>query len=81
MSQCGIFRIFLSFRFYVKSILESLGVLRYVILTHFGALKFDFYEFVHFLKAEIAQIAEIPSPKNGQNRGFKAFRFSKIGFT
>ena len=32
------------------------------ILTHLEALNFDFYEFLHFLKAEIYQINKIQSP-------------------
>ena len=33
------------------------------IFTHFEALNFDFYEFFHFLKAEIHQIDHFLSPK------------------
>ena len=53
------------------------------ILTHLEALKFDFNEFLHFLKAEFYQINKIQSPKNGKNGRFRASRFSKIviGFT
>ena len=51
------------------------------ILTHLEALKFDFNEFLHFLKAEFYQINKIQSPKNGKNGGFRASRFSKIDFT
>ena len=32
------------------------------ILTHLEALNFDFYEFLHFLKAEIDQMNKIHSP-------------------
>ena len=47
-TQCGNFRIFLPFRFYVKSIsriLESLC--KSTILTNSEALKFDLYIFLH----------------------------------
>ena len=37
-----------------------------VILTHLEAVKYDFYEFLHFLKAEIYQISKIQSQKNGK---------------
>ena len=33
------------------------------VLVHLGALNFDFYEFLHFLKAEIYQINKIQGPK------------------
>ena len=39
ISQCGNFMIFLSFRFYVKSILENLGVLKLQFFVILGALK------------------------------------------
>ena len=52
-SQCGNFRIFLSLRFYVKSILRTLEVQNLPFLTHLEALDFDFHEFLHFLKAEV----------------------------
>ena len=32
------------------------------ILTHLEALNFDFYQFLHFLKAEMYQINKILSP-------------------
>ena len=40
-SQCGNLRIFLSLKFYVKSILENLEVLKLPFLPLLGALKFD----------------------------------------
>ena len=40
------------------------------ILTHLEALKFDFYEFLHFQKAENHQINLIQSPKKWQKRHF-----------
>ena len=52
--QCGNFMIFLSLRFYVKSILWILHSRSAysAILTHLEALNFDFYEVLHFLNAE-----------------------------
>ena len=47
VTQCGNFRIFVSLRFYVKSILDILEVQN----QPFHNL--DSYEFLHFLKAEI----------------------------
>ena len=38
VSQCGNFRIFLSFRFYVKSTLENVEVLKLPFFAIFGAL-------------------------------------------
>ena len=35
------------------------------ILKHLGSLNIDFYEFLHFLKAEIHQINKIQCPKIG----------------
>ena len=37
---------------------------KFAILTQSEALNFDFYEFLHFLKAEIDQISTIQSSKN-----------------
>ena len=51
------------------------------IATHSAAQNNDFWEFLHFLKAEFYQINKIQSPKNGENRIFRASRFSKIVFT
>ena len=48
------------------------------ILTHLEPLNFDFYEFLHFLKAEIHHINKISSPKVAKT---DSSRFSKIGFT
>ena len=42
------------------------------------ALKFDFYWFLHFLKAKIDKIDSL---KNGKNSKFGTSTFSKIGFT
>ena len=62
--------IFLSLRFYVKSIL---GILE--------ALNFGFYEFLHFLKGEIDQINKIQSPINGKYGSVITSRIPKINFT
>ena len=51
------------------------------ILTHFEALNFDYYEFLHFLKAEIYQMNKIHSPQNGKNGGFCTSKMLKIDFT
>ena len=48
------------------------------ILIHLEALNFDFYEFLHFLKAEIYQMNKIQSPKNGKNSIFRTSTFSKF---
>ena len=50
-------------------------------LAHLGALNFDFYEFLHFLTAEIYQINKIHSPMNGKNASFSTSTFSKNDFT
>ena len=62
--------IFLSLRFYVKSIFAQLE-----------AINFDFDQFLHFLKTEIYQIIKIQSPKNGRNGSFRTSKFSKIDYT
>ena len=51
------------------------------ILTHLEALDFDFYGFLHFLRAEIYQKEKTQSPKNGKVGSFRNSRFSKIDFT
>ena len=50
-------------------------------LTHSEVLNFDFNELLHFLKAEIYQINQVQSPKNGKNGNFRTSRVSKIDFT
>ena len=61
ISQCGNFMIFTQI-FYVKSILWIIKVQNLPFLP-IKALNFDFYVFLHFLKAEIYQINNIESPK------------------
>ena len=50
-------------------------------LTNYEALNCDFYDFLHFSKAEICQISKIHRMKNGKIGNFKTSKFSKIGFT
>ena len=50
------------------------------IFTHLEAAKFDFYEFLHFLKFEIYQIKTIPLPQNGKNGSVGTSKFFKIDF-
>ena len=45
------------------------------------ALNSDFYEFLHFLKAEIYKIIKIQSPWMCRNGSFGTSRVSKIDFT
>ena len=75
LPQSENFRIFLSIRFYVKSILKILEVLKLPFWPFFGALNFDYYEFLHYLKAEINQI------ESTKNDIFRTSRFSKVDFT
>ena len=51
------------------------------ILTHLEALNFDFYEFLHILKAAIHQINKIQRSKNGKNGNSRTSWFSKIDLT
>ena len=51
--------IFLSFRFYVKSIFDDSRSAKSAILSDLEALNLDFYEFLHLLKAEIDLINKI----------------------
>ena len=53
---------------------------KFAIQTYLEALNYDFYEFKHFLKAEIYQFKKILSPKNGKNGNFETSKFSKIDF-
>ena len=47
----------------------------------FRGSEFLFYEFLHFLKAEIYQMTKIQSPKNGKNGSIRPFRYIKLDFT
>ena len=51
------------------------------VFTYLEALNFNFYKFLHLLKAEIYQISKIQSPKNDKNYSFGTSRLSKIDFT
>ena len=51
------------------------------ILTHSDALNYDFYEFLHFLKAEIYQTNKMQSPKNYKKGIFRTSKVPKIDFT
>ena len=42
-------------------------------LTHLKALNFDFYKFLHFLKAENDKINKIQSPRKWPKRKFQSF--------
>ena len=41
---------------------EDSGSVKFAILPHSEALNFDFYEYLHFLKAEIYHMNKIHSP-------------------
>ena len=51
------------------------------LLTHLGALNFDFHVFLQFLKTEMCQINKIQSSKNGKKGIFRSSKSSKIDFT
>ena len=44
---------------------------KYAILKHLEALNFDFYEFLHYLKAAIYKLNKIQRPKNGKHSSFR----------
>ena len=48
--------IFLSLRFYMKTIFGIPELQNLPFLTHLEAVNFDFYEFLQFLEAEIEKI-------------------------
>ena len=51
------------------------------ILTHFQALNYDFYVFLHFLKAEIHQIKRIQNFKMPKTADLGLSDYPKIDFT
>ena len=53
---------------------------KFAILTYLGALNFDVYEFLHFLKAEIYQEDNFRALKIAKMEFF-TLTFSKIDFT
>ena len=59
--------------FTVKSISGIWEVPKTAILSHFEALKSDFHEFLHFVKAGIDQSNKIKSPKKGKKAIFRIF--------
>ena len=65
--QCGIMRIFLPLRFYVKSKLSILEPKKLPFQHIKKALNFDFNEFLHFVKAENDQRINIQSLQNCKN--------------
>ena len=60
-TQCGNYRIFLSPRYYVKSIFDKFRCSTMAVLTVLEALYFDLFEFCTFTKAKIYQINNIQS--------------------
>ena len=66
VAQCGNYMIFLSLRFYVKSILGSSRSAESDILTHQSLWILIFMNFLYFMKVEIHQINKIQSPKYGK---------------
>ena len=75
-TQCRNFTIFLSFKFYVKSITygDSKSA-KSAILTLIEEVDFDFYEFLHFCKTEILSL------QNGKWAVLELKDTSKIDFT
>ena len=51
------------------------------IFTHLEALNYDFYEYLHFLKAEIDQKIELKVSKMVRNGSFGTSRIHEIDFT
>ena len=72
-TQCGKYRIFLSLRFYVKSIFRDSKSAKSAILSQRDALNFDSYAFMQFWKAENYQINNIQSLWNCKKRQFLNF--------
>ena len=60
VAQCGNFRIFLSLRFYVKSILENLEVLK-LQFCHYWAPNFDVHDFF-----ELFEGWNLPNQQNSE---------------
>ena len=58
------------------------SIAKSAILTHLEALNCDFYEFMHFLKAEIYQMNQIQTPKIARTAVSNFYiDSSKIDFT
>ena len=77
-AQCGNFIIFLSSRFYVKSVFWDSRSANSTILTHLEALNCDFYEFLHFLKAKINQKSKLRISKIVKKAYFALLESSKL---
>ena len=75
------FKEFSAFKILRETNFRDSRSVKYAIFTHLQALNFDFYEFFHFLKAEIYQINKIQNFKNGKNSSFRTSRWSKIDYT
>ena len=77
----GHFMIFLSLRFYVKSVLEDLEVVKLPFFAIFGALIFvNLVDFRHRKVQKYIEI-QIQSLQNCENARFCTSRISKIDFT
>ena len=81
-TQCRNYKIFLSFKFYVKSNLGNLEVTNLPFFkTHtYRGYDFWFSVFLHILKTEIYPINKLQSPNNWKNGKFRNFKFSKNWF-
>ena len=72
-TQCGNFRIFLSFRFYVKSNLADFKMSKTAILK---ALNFDFHE-THLMMSKIPKISKFRAPRMTQMADFETLKAPK----
>ena len=81
-TQCGNFIIFLSLRFYVKSILENLEIVKlatiFVILWALNFAKLVYFSFQKVQEFIKIKLQSLPMCKNGR---FCTSRFLKIDFT
>ena len=69
-TQCGTTKIYLCLKILREIKVGWSIVSKSTTLTHLEALSFEFYEFLHFLRAGINQIRKLRAPE-----------FSKIDFT
>ena len=51
------------------------------ILTQLGALNFNFYEFLHFLKSEMTKLTKSRAPKIAKQAVLELLDSAKIDFT
>ena len=77
-SKCGNFMSLLSFRFYVKSILEILEVQNLPFWHILRLWIFIFYELLHFWEVEIDQINKIRSLKMAKTADFALLESPKL---